>query len=100
MFLYSYPFLVYKKIFNRPAKEYFVSIAKFAIEWMLIFAFIGAITSVYDRIITIDNSVINFIVRGVTLFVSANIVLFIIYGKSKETKYYVSLVKGKLLHKA
>lgn len=98
LFFYSYPFLVYKKVFNRSPKEYFISLAVFAIEWLLIFALMGAVAGVYDRIITIDNRIIDFIVRGVTLFVSANIVLFIIYGRSAEFKYYIDLVKGKMRH--
>ena len=99
LFLYSYPFLVYKKIFNRPAKEYFIFLAIFAAEWVMLFVFMGVVANVYDRIIIINNQIIDFLVRGVTLFVSANIVLLIIYGGSEEFKYYVSLVKGKLLHK-
>lgn len=98
LFLYSYPFLVYKKVLNRPPKEYYVSLAVFAAEWVLIFAVTGVAVGVYDRIIIIDNNVIDFIVRGVTLFIVANIVLLIIYGRSEEFKYYISLVKGKLLH--
>ncbi len=96
LFLYSYPFLVYKKVFNRSPKEYFVSLLVFAIEWLLIFVLMGAIAGVYDRIITIDNRVIDFIVRGVTIFISSNLVLLIIYGRSEEFKYYFNLVKGKL----
>ena len=99
LFLYSYPFLVYKKVFNRSPKEYFVSLLVFAIEWLLIFVLMGAIAGVYDRIITIDNRVIDFIVRGVTIFISSNLVLLIIYGRSEEFKYYVDLVNQKLHHK-
>lgn len=99
LFLYSYPFLVYKKVFKRRPQEYFVSLVILAAEWILIFVLMGAVTGVYDRIITINNYIIDFIVRGVTLFISANIILLIIYGRSEEFKYYVSLVKGKLMHK-
>ena len=53
----------------------------------------------YDRIITVDNRVIDFIVRGVTIFISSNLVLLIIYGRSEEFKYYVDLVIKKIRHK-
>lgn len=99
LFLYSYPFLVYKKVFNRPPKEYFVSLVIFAAEWGLIFTFTGTVANVYDRIVTMNNCVIDFIVRGVTIFIATNIVLLVIYGRSKEFKYYFKLIKGKLLHK-
>ena len=96
LFLYSYPFLVYKKVFKRRPQEYFVSLAILAAEWILIFVLIGAVAGVYDRIITINNCVIDFIVRGVTVFISANIILLIIYGRSEEFKYYIDLVKRNI----
>ena len=96
LFFYSYPFLVFKKVFNRPPKEYFVSLAIFAVEWGLIFIITGAVAGLYDKIINIGNGIMDFIVRGGLLFAAANASLLIIHGRSEEFKYYVDLVKYKL----
>ena len=99
LFLYSYPFLVYKKVFNRQPKEYFMSFAFFLSEWGLVFLLTGAVAGFYEKIVSIDNRIIDFIIRGGLVFAIANIILFVFHGRSEEFKFYINFIKCKIRNK-
>ena len=83
LWLYSYPKFVYKNLFNRSIKFY----VKDFIIHLLIFVFIIGISlliSMYNKNI--------FISIGVSILVP-NIILFFIYYRSDEFKYYINLIK-------
>ena len=96
LFFYSYPFLVFKRLFNKSPKEYFASLAIFAAEGGVIFILTGIIADWYDKICRIDDGVIDFIIKGILLFAAANAFLTVIHGRSDEFKYYVRLIKHKV----
>ena len=99
LFFYSYPFLVYKKVFNRQPKEYFMSFAFFLSEWGLVFLLTGAVAGFYEKIVSIDNRIIDFIIRGGLVFAIANIILFVFHGRSEEFKFYINFIKCKIRNK-
>lgn len=83
LWLYSYPFLVYKRLFNRSIYNYILETLKHIILFIFML-FISYHISRYIKNI--------FILCGISL-VLPNLILFIIYHRTKEYKYYLSLFK-------
>lgn len=100
LFFYSYPFLVYKRVLKRLPREYLLSLLRFFIEWLILFLFAGVVIRMYDVMnFTTHNCIADFIVKGCFAFATVNVLLFVIYGKSDEFKFYVRLIKTKFVKK-
>lgn len=97
LFFYSYPFLTYKRIFNRKPSEYFKSLVRFFIEWLGYILVVGLMAGGYDKMNLIQNGYLNFIVKGGMVFISVNLLLYIVHGKSDEFRYFYKLISRRLV---
>ena len=86
LWFYSYPFLVYKKLFNKSIKSY---IKDFISHILLFVIILGISFSIY---LYKESIVISLIVS----IIIPNILLFIIYRNKAEFKYYKSLIKKSI----
>lgn len=82
LWFYSYPFLVYKKLFNKSIKNY----AKEFLIHIFIFVFILSLSFYIN---TYFNNIIISIIISILL---PNIILLLIYKNSDEFKYYKNLL--------
>ncbi len=96
LFLYSYPFLVYKRVFNRKPKEYYFSLLRFTAEWVFCITLTGTAVAGYDFLRLTSSSIVNFLIKGCLAFVSVNVILYVVHGRSEEFKYYIDLINCKI----
>lgn len=96
--LYSYPKYVFKKIFDRPYKEYYF---KF-IEQTIIFLLIGGITYIVGEIVIIENIWLNFVMHALLALIIPTLFIISIYYKTEEFNYFKELLfnsTNKILRK-
>lgn len=86
---YSYPKFVYKKLFNRSYKDY----AKETVGYLILFVIIATFTFWISRLIIFDNMWIQLISNTIISLIIPNIILFIIFRKTDNFNYLISLVK-------
>lgn len=85
--LYSYPKYVFKPLFDKNVGDYFKSIAKY----FILFVVTAIITYFVCNIITIDNSVIKMTVNiGISLVIP-NFIFYLVLHKKEEFKYFKKL---------
>lgn len=89
LFLYSYPILVYKKLFDR---SYFEFIAMH-LKYLFYTVITVTITYLLVSKVNILNIYINFLVKIVITVLLSNLLNVIIYFKTNEFKYYLSFLK-------
>lgn len=82
--LYSYPKYVYSKIFDRSFKKYYIE----NLKYFIVFIISMLITYSLSRLLN-NNLYIN-ILLCLTI---PNILIYLIYNRSKEFKYYLNLFK-------
>lgn len=83
LWCYSYPKYVYINLFDRKLKNYILE----TLTHLIIFIFITSLSFILNKF---SNNIIMSIVISITI---PNIILFIIYRKSEEFKYYKKLIK-------
>ncbi len=89
LWCYSYPKYVYKKLFNRS----YLSYIKETLGYILLFLVILFITFKTSTLITISNIYLNFLVNiGISVIIP-NLILFVIFFKTDNFKYYLNLLK-------
>ena len=86
------PIIIYKKIFKTSFIEYF---KKYLIQVVIILFNIFVDWIVINRLFT-EISVINFILKGIVIFIIFMVTNIIIYKNSKEFKYIYETVLSKL----
>lgn len=86
------PIIIYKKIFKTSFIEYF---KKYLIQVVIILFNIFVDWIVINRLFT-EISVINFILKGIVIFIIFIVTNIIIYKNSKEFKYIYETVLSKL----
>lgn len=96
LWCYSYPKYVYKTILNQSYKTYIIEV----IEHIIIFIFIELFINIIIKNILIDNPILNISIRLMVVLLLSNIILVIIYNRTDNYKYYVELIKNKLLKKS
>lgn len=89
LWCYSYPKYVYKKLFDRNYIEY----AKETIGYIILFVLIASGTYYLSTIITFSNIYLGFISNVIISLIVPNILLFIIFFKTDNFKYYSNLLK-------
>ncbi len=87
IFLYSYPKYVYNKMFNRSGFEYIFNFFKKLILCLII------IISSYLIINIISGGLLVLIFKAVLVIILTVLWLVIIYGRSEEFKFLLSLIK-------
>lgn len=89
LWLYSYPKFVFKKIFNRNYKEYFIRIIKNS----LIFCLILIITYYICSLVIVKSILVKLLLNFVVCLFVTNFALYFIYGKTDEFSYFYKLIK-------
>lgn len=90
LWCYSYPKYVYKKLFDRNYIEY----AKETIGYIILFILIASGTYYLSTIITFSNIYLEFISNVIISLIVPNVLLFIIFFKTDNFKYYSNLLKN------
>lgn len=88
------PYVIYKNIFKKNSKEYYIRQAKYIIEMFIIFI----ITRMILNNLIINQMVLNFIIAGVISTLIYIIVISILNYKTFEFNYIKNILKNKLFH--
>lgn len=90
LWCYSYPKYVYKKLFDRNYIEY----AKETIGYIILFVLIASGTYYLSTIINFSNIYLEFISNVMISLIVPNALLFIMFFKTDNFKYYSNLLKN------
>lgn len=86
LWLYSYPVLVYKKIFNRNYLQYL----RETIGYILAFLIVLFLTNFLSTKVLVSSAFISLILKFLVCLVVPNLVMFIVFGKTSDFKYFLS----------
>ena len=86
---YSYPKYVYKRLFKKNIKNYFIN----CLKEILLFVFISIVTFINVKIAKVDNNIVNFIICLIVSFITPNIILFGIYHRDDNYLYYKEIIR-------
>lgn len=93
--LYTYPCIVYKKVFNKNYINYFKDNIKYLLFTITIGAFLYFLTSIID----VKGNLLNLLFNIFIVFVIPNIFIIICFNKTNEFNYYKEMIfkfiKGK-----
>ena len=96
LWFYSFPKYVYKQTLNRPYKLYIKEIFKH----IVLFIVIELIIALIMNLVVINNLILEIIIKLVLTILISNLLLIIIYHNTEEYKYYLELLKNKMIKKA
>ena len=86
------PYVIYKNVFHVSPSKYYINYVK---RFLLLgFMLVGTFYSI--KLITIENAIFSFIIQGVISFFIPTLILFVLYAKTEEFKYYLNLAKQYL----
>lgn len=88
LWCYSYPKFVYKRLFNRTYLEYINE----TIGYILLFIIIAVITYGISMIFVVNNQLLQVIINAIICCIVPNFILFIIFRKTENFKYFKDLV--------
>ena len=91
LWCYSYPKYVYKNLFERTYNNY----AKETIGYILLFVSITALSYLLSSNLVYSSVYINFVVNVLISLIVPNVILLILFYKSDNFKYVLSLLKGR-----
>ena len=87
------PYLIYKNIFNKSAKEYYITQFKYTLTLLLILL----IGYGFINLININTAIINVIVSGLVAAIVYLIIIILLYRKNKSFQYmYNEFIKKHL----
>ncbi len=89
LWCYSYPKLVYKKLFNRSYKDY----AKETIGYILLFIIIAIITYLISLLFIVNNPLLQVVINCMICLIVPNFILFILFRKTSNFEYFIDLLK-------
>ena len=89
LYFYSYPVLVYKRIFNRNYINFIIDNFKY----FIISLFSIGITYIIINYIAITSLIVCLIVKLMLTFIILNIIYLLLFHKSEEFKYYINMIK-------
>lgn len=89
LYCISYPKYVYKKLFDRSYLDY----TKETLGYFLLFISLGLLTFKISSLIVVGNAYLQFIINCVIAVLVPNILLLIIFYRTDNFKYYMSLLK-------
>lgn len=87
---WNVPRLVYKNVFNKPLKSYFIKY----LEYIFITLITGIITTVLCNIFELENKFILLLIRGVVCVVAVNLIYTTIFFKTEQFKYILTIISG------
>lgn len=85
------PYIVYKKVFNKPLIKYFITYGYFVIVGLATFL----ITKMICNIIPLEN-LFNIVLIAIVCLIVPNIIYIIIFHKTDEFKYLMVIMKNIL----
>ncbi len=86
----SRPYVVYKYVFKKSAKQYYITYVKRA---LVISASILVVMGV-DGMITVDHQIISFVIKLFECALVPNLMIFLTFRKRPELKYCLNQAKG------
>lgn len=89
LYLYSYPKLVYSKIFNKRYRDYMYEIFKY----FFIALVTGFITYFIVKGVVINNEILKFLIDIIICLIIPNVIYVIIFNKTEEYEYFKKLLK-------
>jgi O-antigen/teichoic acid export membrane protein len=94
------PFIIYRKIFQRSVKEYFIRYIYFG----LLVVVSSIITNIIGNNIITNNMLLSIIYRMIICMIVSNVTFFILFKESEEFKYLINMInpflkKGALIFK-
>lgn len=94
---YSLPFFVYKEVFKKSIFEYYKLYFKYAITTTLLVT-ITKVTLKYLFLLT-GAPFLRVVISIIACLIIPNLLIFIIFGKTKELTYFKEMIFGKFLKK-
>ena len=89
MWIYSYPKFLYTKLFNKKVIDYFKEI----LRSIFIFSLIIIASYIIANSITINNVFIKLLINSLISIIIPNIIMYLLFRKTTEYKYYKELIK-------
>ena len=89
LWIYSYPKFVHKKLFKKSYKSYI----KENLRYLIIFILIIMITYLSSLLCTVNNNLIQVIINTIVAILVPNLLLILIFFKTDNFKYFLSLGK-------
>ena len=89
LIIYSYPKYIYKPIFHKSYREYYRENVKYFVYIVIA----TVLSAVICNTITIGSSLWQFICNGIIAVGIAVILFIILFGRSKEFRYYIEMLK-------
>jgi len=83
------PYFVYKKVFNKPLKKYFINYTFYVVVGLAAFF----VTKIISSFIPADN-VFNLILIALVCLIVPNIIYIMIFYKTNEFKYLLAIMKN------
>jgi len=94
LFAYSYPKYVYKPLFNKKWKVFYIEQIKL---FFLMLIMLGT-TYLLMNLIVLQNPLLQFIVNGIIVLIVVNLLFYIVFRKTEEFKYFKYLI-NKIIHR-
>lgn len=99
LFLYSFPFLVYKRMFEKSVKYYFGEQLKYLIILVLIFVLSYVCNNFFVKTVTLRSNIIYFILKVLYMFLVSNILLLFVWVRSKDFREVFIKIRNILFKK-
>jgi O-antigen/teichoic acid export membrane protein len=90
LWCYSYPKFVYKKIFERQYYSYI----KESLGYVFLFTIISIFTYYISNLLVAPNNYLQVIINSIICILIPNGILIIIFRKTENFKYFVSIIKN------
>lgn len=92
LWFYSYPKFIYKNLLKKNYKKYYLDLLINVSVFILIIGIAYLI-----KIISINNLILCFIIKLILVIIIPNIMLMIIFRKNECFKYYIDLIKNRII---
>lgn len=90
--LVSGAYVLYKHLFKKPLKEYYIKM----LEYLLFVAVVATACVFLTKVVDLCN-IILFILAGLVVVFGVGILILLVFWKTDECKFVISIIKRKLL---
>lgn len=98
LFLYSYPILVFQPLFEKKSIVYVLDILKYFGQWIVCLGIVDVVMYFYRQYIIFPNVYIAIVMKAVVVFLLSNMLMWCIYGKSEDMKFFYALIRKRIWH--
>ena len=92
LFLYSYPFLVYQRLFARKAILYYGEMLTFLFEWIICFIVVKSFMGWLNTMFPSDITFVLLILKGIIVVFVACTIIVTINVKNKNLDFYIQKI--------